>query len=211
MSDFGTMKTRIAGEMKRGELSVSATAVQSSILSAIQYLERRRFTWTEMREVSVTASSSATYVPFSQMSVRPLRIDLVTVEIGARTYEIDRLAHNRIMARDATNYYGYPDYYALQGKAMRLYPVPNQNMVLHLAGIQQLTEISAAAAPTATNGWMTDGEELVRLTAKAMLFRDELRAPEQANYFFGEAVRVRRELSNETQAMTNAGRVKGFG
>ena len=43
MSTFGTMKSRIAREMKRGELSASASAVQDSILSAIEYFKRKRF------------------------------------------------------------------------------------------------------------------------------------------------------------------------
>lgn len=208
MSTFGTIKKRVSDEMKRGELSISSTAVQSSILSAIDYLKRRRFTWNEFSESSVTASSSATYVPFSNLAVTPVKIDMITVEVGNRTYPVERVSHNELMAHDATNYFGDPDYYAIQGEKIRLYPVPNQNTTLHLSGVQELTELSAAAATSATNAWVTDGEELVRLTAKAMLFRDELRAPEQANYFFGEALRVRRELERETSVMTTSGKLR---
>jgi hypothetical protein len=202
------MKARVSGELKRGELSVSSTAVQSGVLSAIQYLKQHRFTWNEFHESSVTASSSATYVNFTDLAVKPITIDKVTVSVNNRTYEIERRSHNALMSHDATNYFGYPDYYAIQGESLRLYPVPNQNVTLHIAGVKELTEVSAAAATSATNAWMTEGEELVRLTAKAMLFRDELRAPEQANYFFGEALRVRRELSRRTSTMTNSGKLR---
>ena len=51
---FGAMKARISNEMKRGELSASATAVQDSILSAIKYLERRRFTWNEFADTTAS-------------------------------------------------------------------------------------------------------------------------------------------------------------
>jgi hypothetical protein len=37
MSGFATLKARVADEMKRGELTASATAVQSAVLDAIKF------------------------------------------------------------------------------------------------------------------------------------------------------------------------------
>ena len=207
MSTFGTIKARVSGEMKRGELSASATAVQSAVLSAIAYLERRRFPWHEFHDEQITASSSTTYVPFSRMSVTPIIIDSVKMVIGSRDYPLMRRSWNEIDSIDAGQWYGYPDYFAIHGENFRLYPPPNDDYVMKIAGVKKLDEVSAGAAASATNAWMTDGEELVRLTAKSMLFRDELRNSELANYFSSESTRVMSEIKREVNAKVASGRI----
>lgn len=209
MSTFGTMKARIASEMKRGELSASATAVQSSVLSAIAHLERRRFPWNEFVDSTATASSSVAYVPFSQLAVTPVIIDSISMSVNGREYSLLRKTWQEIDDIDAAQWYGYPDFYAIHSESIRLYPAPSTNQTMLISGVKQLTEVSAGATANASNAWMTDGEELVRLTAKSMLFRDELRSPEQAMYFRSEAERVYRELMRENAALVGSGRVRG--
>lgn len=204
MSTFGVIKARVAAEMKRGELTASATAVQSSVLSAIARLERRRFTWNEFSDTTATASSSVAYVPFAQLGVTPLAIDSVKCLIGTRNFTLIERSHKELDDIDASQYYGTPDYYAIHSRSVRLYPAPSSDYKIVLSGVKKLTEISANASANATNAWMTDGEELVRMTAKAMLFRDELRAPELAGYFEAEAAKTQRELQRETAALTNS-------
>ena len=195
MSTFGVMKQRISDEMKRGDLSLSSTAVQSSILSAIAHLERRRFWFNELTETVVSASSSATYV---SLPATLLMVDSVRVTVGSRDYALSERPWGWINDVDSGQYYGYPDYFALKADQMRLYPPPNQDMPLTISGIQKLTEVSAAATADATNAWMTDGEELVRLIAKGMLFRDEVRNPQMAEYYRSEGERMMRELNRQT-------------
>jgi len=214
MSTFGTIKGRVSDEMKRGELSASSTAVQASVLSAIAHLERRRFPWNEFEGASATASSSALYVPFSRFTqdggvtfISPLIIDSLKVQVNGRDYQLLRKTFRHIDAIDADEWYGYPDWYAVHGQQIRLYPGPNQEMVLSLSGVKRLTEVSISASASATNAWVTDGEELVRLIAKSMLFRDELRAPDLAGYFRQEANDIMREIQRETIAKTSSGRL----
>lgn len=207
MSDFGTMKARIAGEMKRGELSASSSAVQAAVLSAIAHLERRRFTWNEFQDEVGTASSSTTYVPFSNFSVTPLVVTTVSMIIGTRDYPLSRRTFQELESIDAGQWFGYPDYYAIHGEKFRLYPAPNGDYGMRIAGIKRLTEVSAAASTNASNSWMVEGEELVRLTAKSMLFRDELRNPELATYFKMEATQMMRELQKEVSSKAFSGRL----
>jgi hypothetical protein len=212
MSTFGTMKARIAREMKRGELSACATAVQDSVLSAIKLVENYRFAFNEFNDVTVTASSSATYVPFSRIlsdaSVVPVKIDTIKVVVSGRDYPLDETTWAAIDSIDAGQWYGYPDRYAVHSENIRLYPPPNQNMVLKIAGAKRLLEVTAGAAAAATNGWMVDAEEMIRCVAKGNLFRDELRNPTAADYFYGEAVKTRRELQRRATNLASSGRVR---
>ena len=206
---FGAMKSRISNEMKRGELSASSTAVQDSILSAIAHLERRRFTWNEFADTTATASANVSYIPFTQLPITPLSIDTATIVLNGQRYMLDEKNWKDIEAIDSTLTSGNPDWYAIHGRSIRVYPQPNADFALILSGVKKLTDISANAASSATNAWMEDGEELVRLTAKAMLFRDQLRAPEQAQFFQMESAKVQRELQRETAALTGSGHIRG--
>lgn len=209
MSDFGTMKQRIADEMARGDLSVSATAVQSSVISAIARLERKRFVFNEFYDKTLTASG--TFAPLSQMAIVPVIVDSIKIVSGSRDYPITRRSWDELNSIDAGSYTGSPDYWAIQGQNIRLYPPPASDTVCKLAGVQKLTDISAAAATTATNAWMTDGEEMVRLLAKSMLFRDYVRNPQAAGYFESESARAERELMREQRAMVGVGRLRVSG
>lgn len=206
--NFGKMKSRIAREMKRGELSASSSAVQSAVLSAIKRFENRCFTWNEFQDEQITASASVSFVPLSRMTNIPVVIDSMKALIGNRDYPLDQKSYAFIDGIDSGQYYGYPEYYAFHGDQIRLYPPPNSDITLKISGVWRLPEISASASASASNGWTNDGEELVRLQAKAMLFRDELRNPQLADYFEGEAARVMRELSRRVTSFRGSGRVR---
>lgn len=82
---FETIKARTSREMKRGELSACATAVQSSILSAIKFYERRRFWFNEFVDTTITASASSTY---TTLSVDVIVIDSMKAVINGRDYPL---------------------------------------------------------------------------------------------------------------------------
>lgn len=208
MSTFGTMRARVAREMKRGEITASSTAVADAIVSAIDLLKQHRFTFTEFHDEQITASGSTTYVPLTRMSVVAAKVDTIKVVISSRDYPLDEKSWSEIDAIDSGQWYGYPEFYAIQGDEIRLYPPPNQNMTLRIAGVKELSEVSAAATNGATNAWMTEGELLIRHTAKANLFRDELRNNAQADYFDVQAGRARRELQRKANDLAATGRVR---
>ena len=195
MSDFGTMKSRVAGEMKRGDLTVCASAVATAILSAIARLERKRFHFNEVVGLVVSASSSSTYV---SLPATLLMVDSVRTTIGSRDYTLRAAPWGVINDVDSGQYFGYPSYYSLKGTQLRLYPPPNQDMPLTISGTQQLTEVSAAATAAATNAWMTDAEEMVRCLAKSFLFRDEVRNPQLQSWFETESMKAERELKRQS-------------
>jgi len=203
---YATLKSRVSSEMKRGELSASATAVRSAIIDSIEHWSRRRFTWNEFNDVS--ASVSATYISYADLGVHPVRLDSVKVIVGSRNYPLDARSFDELDDMDAGNYTGYPDFYALHSQKMRLYPAPNQAMTVVMAGVRKLEEISAQATGSASNAWSGEGEQIVRLMAKSFLFRDELHDHGSAQVFATEAERIAAEIQRETAHQTG-GRIRG--
>lgn len=191
MSDFQTMKARIADEMKRGEITACATAVGRAVISAIQFFETERFEWNEFRDETHTTTQDDPYMSITA-TLRIVSLDSVKVVIGSRDYPLTEWNWHAMEAIDSGQWAGYPENYAWYAEQIRFYPIPNNAYTVKLAGIRRLNEISLSAVGTASNGWMVNGEEMVRLQAKAVLFRDEVRAPTTAAAMFTEAERAKR-------------------
>ena len=203
MSTFGEMKARIAGEMKRGELVSSATAVSRAVLSAIQHFETERFPWNEFRDETHTTVADDPYLSITA-TLKIVKLDSVRVTIGARDYPLIEKDWSSIELIDSGQWAGYPEWWCWYGEQIRMYPIPNDAYTVKLAGVRRLTEVTASASASATNSWMTDGEEMVRLYAKGSLFRDELRAPMLAQQMFTESMRARRQVKRTSTSLQGA-------
>lgn len=194
--------------MRRGELSASSSAVQTSVLDAIRFFENRRFVFNEFKDTLKTGAASATYVTLSVAGIsRILLLDSIKAIIGQRDYPLKHTTWHEIESIDSGQWFGYPEYWAIHSNEIRLYPPPNDSYVYRLSGLQRLSDISAGASAQATNAWMTEGEPLIRLRAKATLFRDHLRnlpLYREFNQFAGE---VYREMNRETVAKVASGKV----
>lgn len=204
---FGVIKTRIADEMRRGELTACATAVATAVISAIEFFKRRRFYWNEFVDTTYTHSASQTYVTLSSDVIQ---IDSMKAIISSRDYPLSPLGWRELDAMDAGQVFGYPDFYAIKADRVRLYPAPSQDFTIRTAGIRELPEVSVSATANATNAWVqTDnGEAMIRAKAKAILFRDHLRNHQQAQAFDTEAERVANQIERENKAKTATGRIR---
>lgn len=209
MSDFQTLKARVADEMKRGELTACATAVQNAVLDAIAFYRSRRFPWNEFDGELKTTVASTTAVTLSTTAAPKIRdIDSIKITINSRDYILKPRTWRELDAADSGQFFGYPEYYAIHANQIRMYPPPAGAYVLRLAGLQDLVEPSAGSSADFSNAWTTDGEELIRLKAKANLFSNELRFAEEAEYMMNRAQRVYREITKETRGRQSAGRTR---
>mgnify|MGYP003641304019 FL=1 len=208
MSTLGIMRTRIASEMKRGDISAGASTVIDAIVSAIQHFENERFFFNEFNDTTTSASASVTYLSLSAFGINLVSVDTMKAVIGTRDYALSKEPWAEIDGKDSGQYYGYPSNYVFHSNTVRLYPPPADNYLLKIAGVRQLMEVSAAAADSATNGWMTDAEEMIRLHAKGNLFRDQLRAPQQADYFYAAAERCKNKVKKRGRKMQATGRAR---
>jgi hypothetical protein len=140
---FGTLRSRVSSEMKRGELTADATAVATAIITAIDYFKRRRFPWNEfaVTNAGVTVPDQ-TDVTLSTSS-RVITIDSLKIHIGQRDYPLTPTPFRSIDAVDSGQWAGYPEMYSFHHDMIRLYPIPNASYTIAVAGIWDLTELSA--------------------------------------------------------------------
>lgn len=195
---FGTLRSRVSSEMKRGELTADATAVATAIITAIDYFKRRRFPWNEfaVTNAGVTVPDQ-TDVTLSTSS-RVITIDSLKIHIGQRDYPLTPTPFRSIDAVDSGQWAGYPEMYSFHHDMIRLYPIPNASYTIAVAGIWDLTELSASASNSATNAWSGQGSDMIRLRAKGNLFRDEIRQFDIAQALYREAEMLAAEIHRET-------------
>lgn len=160
MSDFVTMQRRILREIDReGESSITAV-VQDAIRTAISFYAGQRFWFNEQRWTASTSTS----IEYYSLPQNYRNIDTLKITVNSNRYVLHRRTWHELeeIAQSAQTYSGYPTDYAIQRNELRLYPIPNNQFTLELAGQADLTELSSDAA---TNAWMVHGEEMIRSRA----------------------------------------------
>lgn len=205
MTTLAVMKTRINNELQRDSTDQE---LLDSILGAIAFYRRQRFNWNLRRATAATIAENEYY----QVPPDFVEADSMILNVGNHR---DRLTERTFywiedQEQDA-NYFSRPEAFAVQNGEFRLYPIPDQSYTLTLSYVRSLPEVSASAADSASNAWMTDGEELIRLHAKVDLLENRIRGPES----FEEASRLRAregevlvQLRREYKRAQSSGRVE---
>ena len=204
MSDYGKIKSRISREMKRGELSVSSTAVAQSVIDAINHFAKRRFWFNTGYEEVVTTPDTAT---IGSAVTGIIKIDSMKAAIGNRDYPLSPMTYREMERIDSGQWAGYPEYYAHYNNNIRLYPIPNATYTVKVSYIKELTDVTLSSVATSTNEWVDDCESMIRKRAKGELFENELRNVQEAQMMFQSAEQEYKELKRQTDGR-QSGRVK---
>jgi len=157
MSTFGDMKTRIADELSRSDLT---TQIGLEILTAISHYENQRWWFGETRATASTVAS----VAYVAMPTDLLDEDSLTVTLNGTKYQLTRRAYDWIDKVDSGQNPGQPSYFAFYQEQIRLYPIPDAVYTLTFSYIKSQTALSLDAD---TNDWTNAGEALIRARAKA--------------------------------------------
>lgn len=210
MSTYGTMQTRVAGELNRTDLT---SEIQDSILSAIKHYEGRRLWFNEsIRTTTTTASDEYVDEP-SDLS----EIDSITITISSTKIPLKKRTWQYLEDLDVTTTLtGQPREYALFDEQIRLYPIPDDTYTLTLSGGKKFATLSGDSD---TNAWMTTGEELIRSRAvadvRANVMRDQAALQEQMTFVqHPEGFICAREkgaftrLKNESSQRTSVGKLR---
>lgn len=180
MSDLGTMKTRIADEIVRDDLS---SQIANAITTAIAIWSPTRFHFNEKRYLLSTVASTEYYALTALTNTDASALDsgetLIEVDSFTLTYnnqpyplwDMTQQAVDREQSPSSL-YTGQPSAYAIFANQIRLHPIPDQVYSCTISGLAQLGTL---AADDATNAWMTNGEALIRNQAKVIIYRDILR------------------------------------
>lgn len=170
MSTYGAMQDRIADELVRPDLS---DQIRLSIKTAIAFYESKRFYFNEGRATLMTEAQREYYgLPLNFQKAEALSIERtsghwnpLTLRTWAWVEEQPRYNGN----------YNCPTDYAVFAGQLRLFRIPDAAYRIQLGYAKSLPDVESASD---TNAWFIDGEEIVRLHAKADLLMNVIRGQE---------------------------------
>jgi hypothetical protein len=204
MSTYGDMKTRIADELARSDLT---TQIAQQIQSAIAQYQRKLFFFNEKTNASWdTIANQELYtttdgVPSDIVSIDKLTVIYSTVREDVRRRDWDYIED----LQPGTSKGGQPTDYAYREQKFRLYPIPTTVMTLNLAYVQRI------AAPTGnedTGVWMNEAEELIRSSAKRRLFQHVIQDEGDLSLARAAEEEALADLMSETSRRLGTGYIK---
>ncbi len=204
MTTFGRLKERIENELQRDSTD---SELSDAIVASIDFYRRQRFNWNTKRATTATVAAVEYYqLPPDYVEADSLRL--------TKDHTRDHLTERSFVWIDARegpdNQYARPAVFSIQNREMRLYPIPDQSYTILLSYVYALPEISVSAADSATNAWMTEAEELIRLHAKADLLMNRIRGPEslqEAMALTQREERIASDLRREYKRAQSSGRL----
>jgi hypothetical protein len=213
MSTLGTMKSRIARELRRTDLT---TQIAEAIASAIQHYQKEIFTFTETRGLTFPTVASQEFYDSADNANIPLliRLDWLRLEHGGHSFKLFRNYDEELeLSSGGGTNTGMPSEFSYFNEKFRLYPVPDQVYTVRMAGHFMLA--APAGDSTENNKWMTDGENLIRQHAKYELFLNVLQRPDMVALYTpenenGPVYRARSALRG-LRASRGTGRVQAWG
>jgi hypothetical protein len=180
MSTFVELQTRIADEMDDDDLK-SGGQIAKAVNSAIQEYRDRRLWFTQIKAKTFSLTSGTEYVaPVLSVTGISTTEPLTTVDLlkiddgsGANYRALVQVDDSVIEAAQGGAVIGRPSHFSLvsdsTGTRIRFYPIPDQNYTPSVTGMIRFSDLSLDAD---TNSWLTDGEELIRQSAKRKLMAD---------------------------------------
>lgn len=197
MSDYGTMKARIAAELERSDL-LAGNFIQNAIQDAIKHREQKRFWFNESRDLTFpTVNGQRIYTATDASWIATvIDIDALFITVGGQNRCLRRRdAADIELHSDNAALVGEPYSWAYWDSTIQLYPIPQQAYTVRAYAQVRLTTLSADAD---TNAWMTYGERLIRQTAKALICSDVIMDDAAAAKYGGLSEAALATLEEET-------------
>lgn len=198
MPTWGTMKTRIANELARSDLT---SEIATAMWGAVRYYQRtERFVSGEYVSTFSTVASQEWYTD-AQTSYNLMYLagdDSLTITVDGMPQPMRKMSYEEMEALSVSSTtVGIPTHYCFYRERLRLYPVPDAVYTLTLSGNRAWiyagfrTFPYAGSPPVGTfddtepqdsaeGFWTTEAEELIRLHAKIDLFTNVIRDPAEA-------------------------------
>ena len=181
MSTYSQLQYRIADELGgRTELLSPSTGetlspIQLAILDAVSFWQNERFYFNEYRTSNAfsTVVGQEFYTLSDWADIATIQhIDKLSILIsGNRYFMTPRTEQWMEDISINPSWSGKPVDYAYYNYQLRFYPIPNGVYPVNVLGTKQFAALSGNSD---TNVWTTDGEPLIRLTAKQYLYRDTI-------------------------------------
>ena len=162
MTDYATMRTRIADELAN-DGDITSAQINYAIQDTIKQYERRPW-WFNQKTATFSTVDGQEYYSSSDLSDIPDIVQIiaatVTNNLKGPLKPVDYLT---IDDEQDGSVEGEPRVFAYFKENIRLYPIPDAVYTITLSYIYRLTALSADGD---SNAWTTDAEELIRSGAK---------------------------------------------
>ena len=162
MTDYSTMRTRIADELAN-DGDITSAQINYAIQDTIKQYERRPW-WFNQKTATFSTVDGQEYYSSSDLSDIPDIVQIiaatVTNNLKGPLKPVDYLT---IDDEQDGSVEGEPRVFAYFKENIRLYPIPDAVYTITLSYIYRLTALSADGD---SNAWTTDAEELIRSGAK---------------------------------------------
>lgn len=177
MATLGAMKTRIADELDRQNLS---SQIANAISDAIAEYEQDRFWFNESRDNTFsTVVSQRIYTASDAAWIASLiEVDDLFLTYAGQNRRLRRISPEESeLFADNSAAVGAPYWWAYYNQSIYLYPFPD--------GVYPVRALAHIRLPALTddsqsNAWTTEAERLIRRRAKALLFAEVISKPEEA-------------------------------
>lgn len=205
MSTFAAMKTRIADDIKRSDLT---TQIGVAINRAIEFYEKERFFFNETSGTFVTVSGQESYGSADSIPSTIAEIDEVTLtQTSSNIFPLDKTSFGSVRALNAggTTATGVPLDYAYYSEKFWFYPIPNGVYTVTVYFKKNYAQLSADGD---TNDWTEEAEDLIESRARWWLYKRIIKDYEAAAEAKGEEIEALSSLQSKTTMLISTGAVR---
>lgn len=202
MATLGVMKTRIADELARTDLT---SQIALAIASAVAFYETRRFWFLETEATFNTVSGTDAYTSATATFLTTLiDDDSMTATVSGDKNPMIKLPFSVMQERRLNDDpAGAPTHFSFYRQRLYLYPVPD---AVYAVIVFYVGAIGVPGADGSSNAWTTEAEELIRLHAKVDLMENVIR-----DYPEADRMRLREaDVLSRLTALSNRRTASGF-
>ena len=217
--DLATMKSRIARELSRADLT---SQIADAINDAIVIYQKEKFRFNETVPNAPITFNTVVGQAYYDLTAEPnigtlFHIDYMLLQIGNARYYITPEDPKRLKIYNQVNtMFGQPLWRAYEGNQIILSPVPSNVWPIEIGLFKRVA--APATDAEVGNPWMTDGERLIRSRAKYEIAVHVTRNPTMAaamNPFppmaaqsMGASYDAWKALKSEANRVTSLGRIR---
>jgi hypothetical protein len=199
MSTYTSLQNRIADDINRTDLT---SQIQQCILLAIQHHKNERF-WFNETSATLTATIGQAYVAAPSDI---LRIDHLYITISGRNIELMQEDLGSILeCRPTTN--GQPSAFCYHQNRFEFDRPCASAYSLPLYYVKELTALSSGSE---TNGWTTDGEDLIVFHAEKKLYANVIKDQAKAGVAAAQEREALTAMRSLARARTTTGYTKAY-
>lgn len=195
MSTYTQLQSRIADDLNRTDLT---SQIQQHILLAVQHYKSERF-WFNETNTTLTAVVAQGYVAAPSDI---LKIDHFYLTISGKNIElIPEEINDVIEFRPTTN--GRPRAFCYYQNRFELDRLPDTAYSMPLYYVKELTALAAAGD---SNGWTTDGEDVIVFHAEKMIYANVIKDMDKA----AAAAQLEKDALTQLRSLGRARTTTGY-